>query len=66
MLPSAFSQRLESFEAASGILCPEGEPPEAFVINRPFVDFAMWSTWAYALSELRDNVEERAILIRVR
>jgi hypothetical protein len=40
------------------------EPPETFVIDGPFVDFAIRSTWAYAFRELVAGLDERTVAIR--
>jgi hypothetical protein len=46
VLPSALFQRLEVFEEAPCFFRSLDESSEAFVINGPFVDFAIRSTWA--------------------
>lgn len=66
VLPSALFQRLEVFEETSGFFRPSDEPSEAFVINGPFVDFAIRSTWAYASREVVVGLDKRAVSIRWR
>jgi hypothetical protein len=43
---AALLQRLESFEEASGAFGPADEAAEGFVVNGPFVDFAIRFTRA--------------------
>jgi len=66
MFPSAFFQRLQVFEETVGFTCPCDKAAETFVVNRPFVDFAIRSTWAYASSEVRNDFVERPVAIRMR
>ncbi len=63
---STIFQRLDVFEEAFSFFCPLDEPSEAFVVNGPFVDFAIRSTWAYASLELVEGLDERADAIRER
>ncbi len=62
----AFFQRLETFEESSGFTGPSDESAETFVVNRPFVDVAIRSTWAYASCEVLNDFVERAVAIRAR
>ena len=62
----AFFQRLETFEVASGFTGPGEESAETFVVNRPFVDVATRSTWAYTFCEVLNDFVERAVAIRER
>jgi hypothetical protein len=66
MFPSALLQRLQAFEESVGFTCPCDETAETFVVNRPFVDFAIRSTWAYASCEVRNDFVERPVAIRER
>lgn len=66
MFPSAFFHRLQPFEESVGFTCPFDDAAETFVVNRPFVDFAIRSTWAYASCEVRNDFVERPVAIRAR
>ncbi len=61
-----FFQRLETFEEASGFTGPSEESAETFIVNRPFVDVAIRSTWAYASCEVLNDFVERTVAIRER
>ncbi len=46
MLTTTFDQRLEPFKEASFFFRPLDEATETFLVNGPFVDLAIRSTWA--------------------
>ena len=65
-MPAVAIQWLKAFEEPVGFTGPCDEAAETFVVNRPFVDFAIRSTWAYASCEVRNDFVERAVAIRLR
>jgi hypothetical protein len=46
MLTTTFDQRLEPLKEASFFFRPLDEATETFLVNGPFVDLAIRSTWA--------------------